>query len=73
MREQTDRILEYVDGIVFMSPSPSTRHQQISSRLQAKLFNFLEGGNCEVFSAPYDIKLHRDELADMKTISKLTF
>jgi Uma2 family endonuclease len=64
MREETSNLLEYVDGIVSMSPSPSTKHQQVSARLQAKLFNFLDGRNCGVFSAPYDIHLHRDDLED---------
>lgn len=66
MREETDHLLEYADGIVFMSPSPSTRHQQVSARLQAKLFNFLDGGKCQVFSAPYDIHLYRADLEDTK-------
>ncbi|GIN58518.1 Uma2 family endonuclease [Lederbergia ruris] len=66
MREETNHLLEYADGIVFMSPSPSTRHQQVSGRLQAKLFNFLDGGKCQVFSAPYDIHLYRDDLDDSK-------
>ncbi|WP_100009883.1 Uma2 family endonuclease [Lentibacillus sediminis] len=66
MREDTDHLLEYADGNVFMSPKLSTRHQQVSSRLQAKLFNFLDGGKCQVFSAPYDIHLYRDDLDDTK-------
>lgn len=66
MREETDHLLEYAKGIVFMSPSPSTRHQQVSARLQAKLFNFLDGGECQVFSAPYDIQLYREDLDDTK-------
>jgi len=58
--------LEYADGLVFMSPSPSTVHQQVSGRLHAKLFNFLDGGKCQVFSAPYDIHLYRDDLDETK-------
>ena len=57
LRENSESRLEYIDGIVFMTPSPSTKHQRISSRLHAKLFNFLEGKECEVFSAPFDIEL----------------
>jgi Uma2 family endonuclease len=37
MREETSNLLEYVDGIILMSPSSSTKHQQVSARLQAKL------------------------------------
>jgi len=56
-RENSESILEYIDGIVYRIPSPSTKHQRISSRLHAKLFNFLEGKECEVFPAPFDIEL----------------
>ena len=57
LRENSESRLEYIDGIVFMTPSPSTKHQRISSRLHAKLFNFLEGKECEVFPAPFDVEL----------------
>jgi Uma2 family endonuclease len=29
LKEKTDQILEYIDGIVYMSPSPSTKHQRV--------------------------------------------
>lgn len=54
LREQSEQLLEYIDGIVFMSPSPSTAHQRISGRLHARLFHLLEGKTCEVFQAPFD-------------------
>lgn len=57
LRENSETRLEYIDGIVYMTPSPSTMHQRISGRLHAKLFNFLEGKECEVFPAPFDIEL----------------
>ena len=57
LRENSESRLEYIDGIVYMTPSPSTKHQRVSSRLHAKLFNFLEGKECEVFPAPFDIEL----------------
>ncbi|MEK3889382.1 Uma2 family endonuclease [Bacillus sp. FSL K6-3431] len=57
LREKTDDLLEYSDGIVFMTPSPSTKHQRISGRLHAKLFHFLDGSGCEVFHAPFDVEL----------------
>lgn len=28
MRESNESILEYVDGLVYMTPSPSTKHQR---------------------------------------------
>ena len=62
LREKSDNILEYIDGVVYMSPSPSTKHQRISSKLHAKLYNLLEGQNCEVFHAPFDILLKKDDI-----------
>lgn len=61
LKEKSDSVLEYIDGIVYMSPSPSTRHQRISSKLHAKLYNILEGKTCEVFHAPFDIALKNDD------------
>ena len=68
MRKNTDRILEYVDGVVFMAPSPSTQHQRISGRLHAKLFNFLERKDCEVFHAPFDVELKSDKIEGTKIV-----
>lgn len=61
-KENSDLLLEYIDGIVYMTPSPSTKHQRISGRLHAQLFNFLEGKECEVFHAPFDIELWKEEV-----------
>lgn len=60
IRENNEALLEYIDGIIYMLPSPSTKHQRISSRIQLKFGNFLEGKDCEVFPAPYDIELKTD-------------
>lgn len=68
MREENDSILEYIDGVVYMSPSPSTKHQRISSKLQIKMGIYLDGKPCEVFSAPYDIELKREGLEGTKIV-----
>lgn len=68
MREAADSLLEYIDGVVFMSPSPSTKHQRVSGRLHAKLFNFLEGKDCEVFHAPFDIELRSKNMDGNKVV-----
>lgn len=64
IKKTTDSVLEYIDGVVYMSPSPSTKHQRISGKLFAKLFNLLEGNKCEVFSAPYDVQLHKEDIKE---------
>src|SRR5690554_6432829 len=68
LRENTDVLLEYIDGFVYMSPSPSTKHQRVSSRLLIKFGNFLEGMPCEVFPAPYDIELKNESLEGTKIV-----
>lgn len=68
LKEESDSILEYIDGIVYMSPSPSTKHQRISGRLNTKLMLFLEGTDCEVLQAPYDIELSREGIEGKKIV-----
>ena len=54
-RKRTENILEYIDGIIYMSPSSSIEHQRISSYLQGELYQILKSSHCEVFSAPTDV------------------
>lgn len=68
LRENTDDIIEYIDGIIYMVPSPSTKHQRISMRLSSELYQFLKGKECEVFSAPFDIKLKSDKISGDKVV-----
>lgn len=68
MREKSDSTMEYIDGIVYMTPSPSTKHQSISMRLGSELYNFLKDKECMVFSAPFDIKLKKDDMEYPKVV-----
>ena len=68
LRENSNQIMEYIDGVIFMSPSPSTKHQRISGRLHAKLFQLLEDSDCEVFHAPFDIELIDKTIKDTKIV-----
>lgn len=68
IRETNDAMLEYIDGIVYMSPSPSTRHQRVSNRLETKFREYLEGKECELFHAPYDIELKNEEMKGTKIV-----
>jgi Uma2 family endonuclease len=50
--------LELLRGKIFkMSPAPSTVHQKISMKLTGKLFNFFEKHPCNLFAAPFDVRL----------------
>ncbi|WP_164669465.1 Uma2 family endonuclease [Virgibacillus doumboii] len=68
IRESSEDLLEYIDGYVYMSPSPTTKHQRIASNLQNKLWNFLDGKPCEVFPAPYDIEFKDDSVEGTKIV-----
>lgn len=57
-----DERLELIKGKIFkMSPAPSLVHQRISTQLQGTLFNYLKGSSCDLFSAPFDVRLYNDK------------
>src|SRR5690625_3556028 len=62
---------EIIDGNVYnMTPAPSRLHQKISITLATRLNQFFESKNCEVYHAPFDVRLpegdEKDE--DIKTV-----
>jgi Uma2 family endonuclease len=68
IREKSDDLLEYIDGMVYMSPSPSTFHQRISRKLLIQLDHFLNGKPCEVFHAPFDIELKTENSEETRIV-----
>ncbi len=54
-----DRRVEVFDGVVCDMASPSQIHQTLSMELSNILYNYIKGkkGSCQVFSAPFDVKL----------------
>ncbi len=54
--------VELLRGKIFeMSPAPSIRHQKISMKLTGKFLNLLKNCSCELFSAPFDVRLVRTD------------
>ncbi|MEQ9375700.1 MAG: Uma2 family endonuclease [Imperialibacter sp.] len=52
-----DRV-ELIKGKIFhMSPGPNRKHQKVSIDLGARIYNFLQGQSCEVYMAPFDVRL----------------
>ena len=50
--------LELIKGKIFpMSPAPNVRHQRISGALYREISWFLKKSNCQIFSAPFDVRL----------------
>ncbi|MBO0995003.1 Uma2 family endonuclease [Bacillus sp. SD088] len=62
IRENNEALLEYIDGVIYMSPSPSTKHQRVSRKLGRAFEEFLDGKSCELFYAPYDIELKSEKV-----------
>ncbi|MGD6818757.1 Uma2 family endonuclease [Metabacillus sp. 84] len=66
-RGQSDALMEYIDGAIYKTPSPSAAHQRISGRLFVQMYQVLEGKESEVFHAPFDIELKKDD-SDNKVV-----
>lgn len=67
-RKNTDQILEFIDGIIYMSPSPSIKHQEIASFLHGELYSALRNSKCKVFSAPTDVLFDNEKIDDRKRV-----
>jgi len=54
-----DEMVELIKGKIFKSAAAAPRmiHQRISGKVFNKFFNYLKGHSCEVFSAPFDVRL----------------
>jgi Uma2 family endonuclease len=56
---------ELIDGFAYnMTPAPSPLHQRISGRLYLQFGNYLLNSTCEVFPAPFDVRLSEANEAD---------
>lgn len=53
---------ELIDGHAYLKTStPSTEHQRVSMRLGSQMEVFFRGKPCEVFAAPFDVRLPANE------------
>lgn len=49
---------ELIKGVPYdMSPAPSRTHQKISGELFRQMANYLTGKTCQVYAAPFDVRL----------------
>lgn len=58
--DESERI-EIIDGEAFMMATLSRVHQKISMELSRQLANFLEGKQCEVYPAPFGVRLFEQD------------
>lgn len=55
------RIVEIIDGEIFMAPSPAVRHQSLAREFTVRLYrHVVEGGRGTLFFAPTGLKLRDD-------------
>ena len=55
---QLDEMVEIIRGKLFkMTAAPSRLHQKVAGKLLYYLYGFLAGNPCEVYSAPFDVRL----------------
>ena len=59
-----DKRYELIDGIPYAMSAPTVRHQRISGELFGQFWNYLKGKQCEVFAAPFDVRLNADKEDD---------
>jgi Uma2 family endonuclease len=56
---------ELIDGEAYlMAPAPVPDHQRLVGELFRQIADALEGGRCEVFVAPFDVRLPRGDEPD---------
>jgi Uma2 family endonuclease len=55
--KNSEKLMEFIDGEVYLQASPSTRHQRISRKLTTIFDLYFSGKTCEPFVAPFDIIL----------------
>jgi Uma2 family endonuclease len=62
---------ELIDGVAFcMSPGPNRRHQKWLGELHRQIANYLDGKLCEVYLAPFDVRLSdNSEASDEEIIT----
>jgi len=69
---QFEERVELIRGKIFkMSPAPNWFHQKIAGNISARLWLFLEDKPCEVYDAPFDVRIPRKSKNDKNIITVL--
>ena len=57
-----DEMVELIHGKVYrMSPAPSSYHQRVAGELHLQIGNYLKRKSCQVFIAPFDVRLPKSK------------
>ncbi len=64
---QLDETVELIKGkIMAMSPAPNLKHQRISRNILRPIDSYLRHKRCEVFVAPFDVKLYNSQKSKLQ-------
>ena len=63
--------IEIISGEAFMMATPSRIHQKISMELSRQLANYLVGKGCEVYPAPFGVRLFEQDGDSPKDVDKV--
>jgi len=70
MRFAFDERLEIIKGQLFrMSPAPSRIHQEILTNIFGPIYNILNGKQCRVYTAPFDVRLAKKTQDDKEVFT----
>jgi len=62
--------VELIKGRIYkMSPAPTSAHQVIAREISGELWQFLKGKTCQVFFAPFDVRIPRKSKEDKDIIT----
>ena len=48
---------QILDGVPYMQATPTSKHQKVSGELFLQIGNYLKGKTCDVYSAPFGVRL----------------
>ena len=61
---------EIIDGVPYnMAPAPSRKHQRLMRDLCRPIINYLDDKDCEIYFAPFDVRLTEKYETDEETTS----
>lgn len=62
---------ELIEGEAWdMSPAPGTDHQKVLREIFGRFYEYLQGKNCELFPAPFDVRFQEpNELSDEEILT----
>ena len=66
---QIEDRLELIKGFIHkMSPAPARKHQYIESNLHGIFWHYFRGKPCQVYPAPFDVRIPRKQKSEDKEI-----